>query len=461
MKRFLLAASAFLAGALVIGIGLSLAHPHLLPASIRIGGAHSAGDGHDHGDAPVAGEKGGDGHDHAQGGKGHEGGDEAEHGHGEGGHAEEAKLSAEAVKRNGVQVAPAGKHVLTPTFTAPARVAYNAEAMAHVGSPVKGRVAEMKVRVGDQVEKGDVLLVLQSPELVEAQGEYLQRLTAARTAAPTVDLAKTVFDRAERVREETRGGIALNEVQKRQADLRAAESTLQAAQSAVTAAESRLRQLGMDRSAIEALAKTGRTDPRYTIVAPIAGQVVERETTLGELVDPQQESLLVLADLSTLWVLADVPEVRSRDVAVGAKARVLTSAGGEEGLEGTVTFLAPSIDRATRTLPVRIVVRDGSATLRPGTFVRAEIASTQPKAASEAVLAVPEAAIQTVEGKPSVFVPVAGEKNTFAARPVVAGRAVGGMVPVLGGLKEGESVVVAGSFILKAELGKGSAEHQH
>lgn len=435
------------AGAL-IGLGMAWARPDLVPAWARIGKAHSAGDGHEHGDAP--GEKG---HGEEKG--------EGSGGHDEGGHAEEAKLTAEAVKQNGILLATVGKHVLVPTFTAPARVAYNAEAMAHVGSLVTGRVTELKVRVGDQVKKGDALLVLTSPELVEAQSEYLQRRTVARTAAPSLDLAKSAFERAERVRAETKGGIALNEVQKRQADLRAAEATLQAAQSAVTAAESKLRQLGMEQEAIESLAKTSRTDPLYTIFAPISGQVVEREVTLGHLVDQQQESLLVLADLSTLWVLADVPEARSQDVAVGAKARIVTPSGGTEGLEGTVTFLAPAIDRDTRTIPVRIVVRDAGTRLRPGMFVRAEIATTQTQADAEAVLAVPEEAIQTVEGKPSVFVPVAGEENTFAARPVVAGRIVGGMVPILGGLEEGEPVVVAGSFILKAELGKGSASHEH
>jgi cobalt-zinc-cadmium efflux system membrane fusion protein len=441
MKRLPLAIAAFLTGAFVIGIGLSLVHPHLLPAWAWIGRA-----------APE-----GEGRDAAHGEEGRAEGEEA----GKGEHADEARLSAEAVKQNGIRVAPAEMHDLVPTFIAPARVAYNAETTAHVGTPVTGRVAELRARIGDVVKKGDVLIVLESPELVEAQSEYLQRLTTARTAAPAVDIAKSSFERAERVRAETSGGIALNEVQKRQAELKSAEAALQAAQTAVTAGESKLRQLGMDQGAIAVLAKTGRTDPRYSIVAPIPGQVVEREITLGELVDPQQEALLDLADLTTVWVLADVPEGRSRDVAVGAKARILTAEGDQQALEGTVSFLAPAIDRDTRTLPVRIVVRQAGTTLRPGTFVRAEIVVTRPGSAAEAVLAVPEAAIQTVEGRPSVFVPVAGEENTFAARPVMAGPAVGGMVPILEGLEAGEQIVVAGSFILKAELGKGSAAHEH
>jgi cobalt-zinc-cadmium efflux system membrane fusion protein len=101
-------------------------------------------------------------------------------------------------------------------------------------------------------------------------------------------------------------------------------------------------------------------------------------------------------------------------------------------------------------------------TLWPGMFVQVEIAATdrdQPDPMP--VVAVPEDALQTVEGRSSIFVPVPGEPNTFALRPVTIGRAVAGLVPVHSGLAAGEAFVAGGSFILKAELGKASAEHQH
>jgi cobalt-zinc-cadmium efflux system membrane fusion protein len=98
--------------------------------------------------------------------------------------------------------------------------------------------------------------------------------------------------------------------------------------------------------------------------------------------------------------------------------------------------------------------------LRPGMFCRVEISAGE-GAAGEAVLAVPDDAVQTVEGGPAVFVPVAGEDDTFAKRAVTVGKPVGGWVPVLSGLKEGEPVVVGGSFILKADLGKSGAAHEH
>jgi cobalt-zinc-cadmium efflux system membrane fusion protein len=101
-------------------------------------------------------------------------------------------------------------------------------------------------------------------------------------------------------------------------------------------------------------------------------------------------------------------------------------------------------------------------TLKPGMFAQVEIVATDPANPEAApMVAVPDEAVQTVEGGPAVFVPVKGEPNTFAKRAVTVGPSVGGLVPILGGLVEGEEFVVAGTFILKAELGKGSAAHEH
>ena len=121
-----------------------------------------------------------------------------------------------------------------------------------------------------------------------------------------------------------------------------------------------------------------------------------------------------------------------------------------------MTYLAPSLNTATRTGQVRIEVKNGRSALKPGMFAQVEIEMTSDK--TEAVLAVPEAAVQTIEGETIVFVPVEGEPNTFTKRAVKVGRPIGRMVPVVSGLKEGEKYVVSGSFILKAELGKSSVQ---
>jgi cobalt-zinc-cadmium efflux system membrane fusion protein len=377
----------------------------------------------------------------------------------EDGHHDEVKLTPNAIQRYGIKVAPATKRALTPTLSVPARVAFNAEAMAHVSSAVQGRASEIKVRVGDVVKKGDELLIVESPSLGEAQSDYLQKRTAVAVATSAVDPSRDASERAKKLYDQNQG-IALGEVQKRTAELKAAQGALQTAEAAATAAENKLHLLGMDQKSVEALLASKEINPRYVIRAPIAGQVIEREVTLGELVAPEKEALMVLADPSTLWVIADVSESRLRDVAVGAAARVRIGAVGDEPVSGKVSFIAPSLDPDTRTVQVRIEVQNGNGKLKPGMFATAAIASSQ-AAAGDAVLSVPDEAVQTVEGGPAVFVPVEGEPNTFAKRAVGVGPTVGGVVPITSGLKEGESVVISGSFILKAELAKGEAAHDH
>jgi cobalt-zinc-cadmium efflux system membrane fusion protein len=373
-------------------------------------------------------------------------------------HEDEVKLTAEAVKKYAVRAEPVTRQQLKPTFVAPARVAFNANAMAHVGSAVKGRVAELKVQVGDEVKKGDVLLVVESPELGEAQSDFIQKRGAATAAAPLVESARSAYARARELYDQTKG-ISLTDLQKRETDYKSAQAALQTAQTAVTAAENKLHLLGMDHAAVDELARTGEIKPHFPVRAPLAGQVTQREVTLGELVGPDREHLLIVADVTTLWVLADAPEARLKGLKKGSEARVTLAALPDEKVTGAVAFVGQTVDPATRTVQVRIEVKNGDGELKPGMFARAEIAvGGDPK--GDAVLAVPDEAVQTVEGGPAVFVPVKGEENTFAKRAVTVGKAVGGWVPVLSGLKEGERVVVAGTFILKADLGKAGAAHE-
>lgn len=385
--------------------------------------------------------------------------------HSEPEHTDEVRLTEDALARYGVKVEAAQLWALRPTFVAPARVAFNAEAMAHVGSPLSGRIAQLYVKLGSAVAVGDPLVLVHSPELGEAQSDFLIKRTAAESALPAVDLAKVSWDRARSLHETTEGSISLTEVQRREAEYKVAVAGQRGAHAAAVAAENRLHLLGMKQDAVAALAASGEVDPRFVIDAPIAGQVVEREITLGELVGPDRDSLLIIADTSTLWVLADVPEARLHAVAVGATAWVAVGSGGGPTFEGRVAFIAPMVDPTTRTAQLRIETPGGAlggGAIRPGMFAHAEIVATTPDGADPAPqVAVAREAIQTVEGGPAVFVPVEGEPNTFAKRAVTIGPAVGGLVPVFAGLVEGERFVAAGSFILKAELGKGSAAHEH
>ena len=121
-------------------------------------------------------------------------------------------------------------------------MAFNANAMAHVGSAVKGAWPELNAQVGDEVKKGDVLLVVESPELGEAQSDLLQKRAAADAAGPAVESARSAYERGKQLYEQAKG-ISLAELQKRETDLKSAQAAQQAAKSAATAAENKLHLL--------------------------------------------------------------------------------------------------------------------------------------------------------------------------------------------------------------------------
>jgi membrane fusion protein, heavy metal efflux system len=397
---------------------------------------------------------------HAHGVEGEKGDGRAEHDHDhdhDDDHADEVVLTPQAVRDNGIVVQRATRQALTATLSAPARVAYNAEQVAHVSAPVAGRVAEVKARVGDVVKAGDTLLVVDSPELGEAQSDYLQKRTGADTATSAEGIARAAHERARQL--EKSQNITRTEVEKRLGDYQAAQGAARTAAAAAVSAANRLQLLGMTRQSVQALADSGEMDSRYAVTSPIAGRVVEREVTLGELVGPDRdhEHLVKLANLDPVWVLVDVPEAKLGAVAKGSEAKVELPALGQT-VDGTVTHLPPELDESTRTGRVRVEVANPQGRLLPGMFARVELATGD---AAEPVLAVPGDAVQSVEGKPAVFVPVEGESNTFSKREVDVGPAVGGMVPVRAGLKEGDEYVSRGSFLLKAELGKAGAQHEH
>ncbi|MEQ8819894.1 MAG: efflux RND transporter periplasmic adaptor subunit [Sumerlaeia bacterium] len=448
----------------------------------------------------------------------HEGHDDhAGHGEEEEGHTDEVTLSEEAIRRFGITTARAERRSLTGTTTVPARVSYNTEAMAHIGTQVQGRVQTIAVRLGDEVKEGQLLLLIDSPELGAAQSAYLQKdaaVDAARinveAAEALVGVARTAFERAETLRESN--GISITEFLERQGALREAEANVRRAQAALRvaeserlAAENQLHIYGYDHAGCEALLASGEIDTSYEVHAPISGRVIEREVTPGEVVDPSDEALMVLANMSELWVLGDVPERHVGRVAVGTPARVTVGALPDLAFEGIVSYIAPQLDPRTRTASVRIVVPSGAANaeeaehaheehahdehdhaghdhgeqeheheaeekaqapssplLKPGMFGQVELSLTaMPDQHGQPIVAVPEDVIQDVEGGPAIFVPVEGEPNTFAMRPIRTGARVGRWVPVLSGLSEGEEYVASQTFILKAELGKAGAEHAH
>lgn len=398
-----------------------------------------------------------EGHDHSE--EGHEGHDHSGHAHG---NPDEATLSPEAIRISGIATEVAWKRVLSEVATVPARVEYDAESMAHVGTTVPGRVAEIAVRLGDTVKEGDLLLVIESPALGEAESDFLQKRSAVEAARIDVDAARIVLERAEKLREAN--GVSVTDLLGRQGDFRKAEAALKIAEAAQQAAENRLHILGLDQGEVDALASTGEVTTRFELRAPIAGQVIEREVTRGEVVDVDRHAMAVIADMSTLWIVADVPERLVPRARIGSKGIVSTNFEGTARVEATVNYVAPQLDARTRTAQVRLPIEAAetkmAGVLRPGMFAQVDL-ELGGSDGDAPVLAVLEEAVQTVEGEPCVFVPVAGKPGAYARRALVLGPRVGKWVPVVSGIAEGEAYVAKGSFVLKAELGKEGVAHEH
>jgi len=347
------------------------------------------------------------------------------------------RLTNAQIDRAGIRTAPADGGRLTRHLHVPGTIVPSANNTARIAVKTQGVVAELRKGLGDRVAKGEVVALLDSREIADAKGEYL----AARVSA---ELQKTLYQRDKELWDKR--------ISSEQQYLRS-QASFQDLKVKEDAARRKLTFLGLGPAEIQALPNQPEAQfERQEIRSPIAGKVVERRVDLGAAVgrDNLETELYSVVDLSKVWVdLAvtpgDLPLVREGQ-AVGLRAE----ATGEEA-HGRIVFIGPVLDQNTRAARVVAELANPDETWRPGSFVAAEI-----EISDKAVrVLVPADAVQTIEGKPTVFVRVA---DGFEARAVGLGRSDDRSVEVTEGLRPGEAIAVANTFTLKAELGKAAAE---
>lgn len=364
------------------------------------------------------------------------------------------RLSPGTLTRQPIATEVVRMHALRRHVRAPGHAAFPREAMAHVGSPVRGRAAAVRARLGDTVQAGQPLLVVDSSELGTAQSELLLQHSAARTSAPLVELTGRSWQAARALFDESQG-IAQSEVLRREHEHRRAEADHAAAVAGAAAARGRLRALGMTDAAIEQLCRSGELQPSLSLPAPRDGLVIACDVVLGDAVGPDRGPLFTLVDPGVLWVLADVPESRLQGLQVGGDA-VVHLADGVTTRPGRIGWIAPAIAETTRTAEVRVELAGSGPELLPGAFVDVDLFPAG--AAAAPVLAVPDSAVHFLDRRPVVFVPVAGEAGAFTVRSLQLGAKVDGRWPVLLGLHDGDVVVTTGSFLVKSQVLLGSAD---
>jgi cobalt-zinc-cadmium efflux system membrane fusion protein len=350
------------------------------------------------------------------------------------------KLPADVQRRIGLRTTAAKVQAVPFMLTTTGELEANADQIAHVSSSVPGRVVRLSRGVGDRVKKGEVLAVIESAELGEAQSAFLE-------AQARYDLAQSVHTRKQELHR--------NELTAEKEVLEA-ENELRLARIAREKAENQLKLFGYTAGRLQKLAQERQLDPTIPILAPLSGVVTARHLTVGERVEPKAEApAFVVLDTSELWANANLYERDLAKVKVGQSATLTVSAHPDKTFQGRVSQISPELDPKTRTAHARIVVRNAGDMLKPKMFATVRISTgTQPS------LAVPASAIQQDKEKSFVFVQTGPE--TFERRDVEVGGKGGVLVSIHAGLQPGDMVVSEGAFTLKSEALKESfGEHGH
>lgn len=345
----------------------------------------------------------------------------------------ELSLSKDELARSGLKVEVLHAVPLKDEIEVTATIQPNAERFARVAAPVEGRVVSVAAALGAPVRAGQLLAVVESVALGEANAG----LSVARASA---HIAEADLKRAE--------ALHADEIIAQKDYLRArAEHEKAAAE--LRAAEERVRVLGADPSA------AGRGGARLNVVAPFAGAVVARKATVGELATPS-EPMFAVADLTTVWIEASLTEAMQVRVRTGAAATVSVDAYPGERFEGKVAYVAGMLDKASRTVLARIELANKDGRLKPEMFAKARIEASDTPATAH--LVIPDDAIVLLQGQPTVFV---AEGEGFAPRAIEVGEKRGGSTLVRSGVAAGDKLVVAGAYALKARLLKSQISDEH
>lgn len=341
-------------------------------------------------------------------------------------------LTAEELQTAGVKVESIQAQTMTDQVVLTATIRANQDRIAHVAPRVSARIVKVSANLGDSVKKGQTLALLDSIELGEAHSAY-------RQAQSQLALAKSDFERAQRLK--------ADEIIPEKDYLRA-RSEFEKARATFQSSSDKLRLL-------DAAHQESEQGPAsiFSVFAPFAGTVIEKHAILGELAQPDKQ-IFIVADLSSLWIEANLFEKDLARVRIGAPATVSVAAYPGEVFKGKLTYISSTLDKETRAVPARVEVPNPDRRLKPEMFATAAIDT----GGTAKALTLPQAAVLLVNGQPTAFVREAGG---FEARVVELGDKVGDRVVVKSGLKEGEPVVTAGAYALKARLLKSQIGDTH
>jgi membrane fusion protein, heavy metal efflux system len=327
------------------------------------------------------------------------------------------------------------------------KIANDDDATTPVLSPYSGRVTKLFVKAGDEVKQGQPLIEVEATELVQAQNDLINAVSALRTAQAQLNLAQTTEKRQHDLYDGK--GAPLKDWQQSQVELASAEGTFRSAQIALAAVRNRLRILGKSAAEITAIENAPdalNLSPEAMVFAPIGGTVTQRQVGLGQYITSASNGgsspIFSIGDMTKVWLLANVPEDDAPSMRVGEPVEVHVLAFPARRFSARLTYVATSIDANTHRLPVRAEVENSEGELKPEMFASFNIiigdAVDSPAVPEEGVI---------YEGE-TARVWIAGKDKSLSLRQIRAGWVQDGMVQVLEGIQAGEQVVASGSLFI-------------
>lgn len=331
-----------------------------------------------------------------------------------------------AAQRQHIRIETVAPAAFRRTIAAPGTVDYDNDQATTVTSQFTGPLTRLLVSLGQHVAKGQPIALVQSADYASAVGTYRKAVVAAANARRIANADKDLA---------AHNGISAREAQQAQTDAASAEADRDAALKSLAA-------LGVDAGTIRA-AQIGRSPAAAVIRAPIAGTVVDRPTTAGQLLQGGTTAVLTIANLSRVWVLAQVPNSDVASVAVGAPARVDAGPGIGTFL-GRVDNISASVDPNSRAVIARVVLANPGALLKRQMYVDVSI---QASGQSTGLMVPVSAVLRDDENMPFVY--VAMPDGSFARRHVTLGERVGENYQIAGGLVAGDKIVADGALFLQ------------
>lgn len=337
----------------------------------------------------------------------------------------EVIASAEILEQ--IKYEPAKIISIKKTLDIPGSIEVKQNLLARIGSPVQGRIIEIKGELGNTVKQGDMLAVINSTELARHQLEYIKSVQMVELKTKAYERAELLFD-----------ADVVSEAQKLQR-----KTELSAAKADMEASKDQLTVMGMTDKEIEAIQSETEIDATANIVAKINGKIIKKNVNVGQVVDPT-EDIFTIAMLNEVWGVAQVPERQIGFLKEGDDLLIDVPAYESKSVEGKITYLGDIVDPVTRTVTIRTEIDNVHGLLKPDMLITMKVSGKEIER-----VGVPSNAIVSIDDIPNIYVKTGD--NKFLMRPVTLGIKNKDSVHIDDGLLEGEEVVIDGAFHLNNE----------